>query len=105
MHAGCQATMASLRTRYWILSSKNAIKKILRKCVPCFRARPISSTCVMGNLPASRVTPVSRAFLTCGVDYAGPFLLKPTVHSQTTIKSYMCIFVCFTTKAVHIELA
>nr|XP_031836770.1 uncharacterized protein LOC116428796 [Nomia melanderi] len=58
----------------------------------------------MGNLPAARVTP-ARAFFTCGVDYAGPFMLKERGRARTTYKSYLCIFVCFATKAVHIELA
>ena len=58
----------------------------------------------MGNLPKARVTP-KRAFYTCGVDYAGPFQIRIILRSKTTLKAYICVFVCFVTKAVHIELA
>ena len=104
LHAGCQTVLDSLRTRYWLIACKNAVKNVLRKCVTCFRAKPSGLECIMSNLPSSRVTP-ERPFYTSGVDYAGPFYLKEKTRSRTTIKAYMCIFVCFATKAVHIELA
>ncbi|XP_043257974.1 uncharacterized protein LOC122400519 [Colletes gigas] len=66
--------------------------------------RPITVSPLMGDLPAERVTP-SRPFYTCGVDYAGPYLIKDRTRTRTTTKGYMCLFVCFATKAVHIELA
>ncbi len=41
-----------------------------------------------------------------GVDFAGPFIIrKGYTRKPVKIKSYACLFVCFTTKAVHIELA
>ncbi|XP_033222579.1 uncharacterized protein LOC117176447 [Belonocnema kinseyi] len=104
MHGECQAVMGSLRNQYWPISCKNTRKNVLRKCVTCFRARPIGTEYIMGNLPESRVTP-KCAFCTCGVDGAGTFQIKGAVRSKVTRKAYMCIFVCFVTKAVHIELA
>jgi len=57
----------------------------------------------MGELPSTRVQP-SRPILNTGVDYAGPNSLKVgTPRSKTIIKGYNAIFVCFATKAVHIE--
>ncbi|XP_033220964.1 uncharacterized protein LOC117175365 [Belonocnema kinseyi] len=102
LHAGCQTTLAAVRTQYWPLSGKNAIKKVLRKGIKCFRAKPIGTDYLMANLPSSRVTP-SRAFNTTGVDYAGPFYIIDKLRSRTTIKTYLCVFVCFATKAVHLE--
>ncbi|XP_051162145.1 uncharacterized protein LOC127282105 [Leptopilina boulardi] len=58
----------------------------------------------MANLPTARVTP-ERPFYTSGVDYAGPFYLVEKSRSRSQTKAYICIFVCFVTKAVHIELA
>jgi hypothetical protein len=58
----------------------------------------------MGNLPSIRVTP-SMPFSHCGVDYAGPILIKEgNRRSKKTIKSYIALFKCFATKAVHIEI-
>jgi len=60
----------------------------------------------MGTLPQSRVEP-SRPFIHCGVDYAGPLLLRNTVRRgrQQPTKAYIALFVCYSTKAVHLELA
>ena len=58
----------------------------------------------MGELPSTRVQP-TRAFLITGVDYAGPVSLRlGTTCSKIITKSYIAIFVCFATKAVHIEV-
>ncbi|KMQ85993.1 hypothetical protein RF55_15172 [Lasius niger] len=55
----------------------------------------------MGDLPASCVTPLPP-FAKSGVDYAGPFSIK--VNRNKTGKAYLCVFVCFVTKAVHLEI-
>ena len=104
MHAGCQSVTASLRTRFWPLSCKNVVKNVIRKCVRCFRAKPVGTEYIMGSLPAARVTP-SRPFNNCGVDYAGPYFVKDRTRNRTVTKAYLCIFVCFVTKAVHLELS
>lgn len=59
----------------------------------------------MGDLPAARVNR-QQPFSTSGVDYAGPFTLRlGAKRSRTTTKTYIVMFVCTATKAVHIELA
>ncbi|XP_062538723.1 uncharacterized protein LOC134206999 [Armigeres subalbatus] len=55
------------------------------------------------DLPVSRVSP-TRPFSVCGVDYCGPFYVKSAVRTRGPTKVYVAIFVCFSTKAVHIEL-
>ncbi|KMQ91222.1 hypothetical protein RF55_8940 [Lasius niger] len=62
------------------------------------------SEALMGSLPAGRVT-VSKPFLHCGVDYAGPIILREGKRRNArNHKAYISIFVCFATKGVHIEL-
>lgn len=57
----------------------------------------------MGNLPSVRCTP-SRPFLNSGMDFAGPYTLKnPVGRAPKTYKGYICLFVCMSTKAVHLE--
>lgn len=104
LHAGPQLVLASLRTRYWITSGRSFVKKTLRNCIRCFRANPIPLSYMMGNLPSARITP-SRPFYVVGIDYAGPFFIREKSRSKTIIKSYLCVFICFATKAVHFELA
>ncbi|XP_043263452.1 uncharacterized protein LOC122403788 [Colletes gigas] len=104
LHAGCQLTSASLRNRFWILACKRVVKKIIHRCIRCFRTKATGINPIMGDLPATRVTP-ARPFATCGIDYAGPLLIRERGRARTAHKAYICIFVCFVTKAVHIELA
>lgn len=104
MHAECQSVIAYLRTRHWPLSCENTVKNVLRKSVFCFRAKPIGTHYIMERLTAARVTP-SRIFNTPCVDYVRPNSVKDRTHTRTTTKAYICIFLCFATKAVYLELA
>ncbi|XP_029340891.1 uncharacterized protein LOC115033070 [Acyrthosiphon pisum] len=56
----------------------------------------------MSNLPTSRITPAT-AFERGGVDFAGPFNVKSKLRCRTFTKSYLALFICLTTKAVHLE--
>ncbi|XP_011688836.1 PREDICTED: uncharacterized protein LOC105450600 [Wasmannia auropunctata] len=58
----------------------------------------------MGQLPTTRVSP-NRPFAHSGIDYAGPFVTKTWKGKNArTYKSYIAVFVCFSTSAVHLEL-
>ena len=57
----------------------------------------------MGQLPAQRVTP-GKPFSSVGVDFAGPVLTKYShTRRPVIIKTYISVFVCMATKAVHLE--
>lgn len=101
LHAGTQAILADVRNNYWPISGKDAIRRVLRKCIICYRVKPTIATQLMGNLPIHRVTQ-ARPFLNTGVDYAGPFNIK--ISRNKTGKVYLSIFICLATKAVHFEL-
>ncbi len=75
-----------------------------RSCITCSKTSAITQQQMMGQLPASRVTP-SAPFNHTGMDFAGPFIIKKG-HTRRPVylKAYACLFVCFSTKAVHIEL-
>ncbi|CAK9833172.1 hypothetical protein ANTRET_LOCUS9895 [Anthophora retusa] len=58
----------------------------------------------MGDLPQSRVSS-SRPFHNVGVNYCGPLYIKEKrFRNRNKIKVYVAIFVCMSTKAVHLEL-
>lgn len=101
-HAGPQALMAILREKYWIVNAREVIQKVLRKCLICYRHRPTMFKQIMGSLPKHRVEP-ARPFIHSGVDY-GPFFLTHRLRGRPLYKCYIAIFVCFSTKAVHIEV-
>ena len=59
---------------------------------------------MLGQLPPERITPGS-VFNKVGVDYAGPVLIKyGHLRKPTIVKSYVCVFVSLSIKAVHLEL-
>lgn len=104
MHGNQQQTMMLIIQRYHIIRGKRLVNTVLNRCVKCFRQRCAAQNQLMGQLPQLRVTP-NRAFLNCGVDFAGPFTLKRFKgRCQSSVKGYFAIFVCFATKAVHIEV-
>ena len=58
----------------------------------------------MGEVLADRVRP-AHPFSTVGLDFAGPFTLKlGHTRKPAFIHAYVCVFVCFTTKACHLEM-
>ncbi|XP_070066019.1 uncharacterized protein [Drosophila virilis] len=56
----------------------------------------------MADLPADRFE-TSYPFMVTGVDYCGPFFYKSEVRNRPPVK-YISLFICFATKAVHLEL-
>ncbi|XP_046142183.1 uncharacterized protein LOC123987906 [Osmia bicornis bicornis] len=103
-HTGINATLCNVRQRYWPIDGKGQIKRIVRQCVRCLRIRPPAINYVMGSLPATRVSEF-RPFYNSGVDYCGPFYIKEKRYrNRTRLKIYVAIFICFSTKAVHLEV-
>jgi len=104
LHAGPQAMLANTRLKYWIIGGRNTARHIFHRCIKCFRLQTTITEPIMGNLPVERLEPC-RAFKKCGVDFAGPINIKTSLRKKAAItKGYTCVFVCFSTRAVHIEL-
>ncbi|GFT50524.1 integrase catalytic domain-containing protein [Trichonephila clavipes] len=104
LHAGPQLLQAALREKFWILLARDAVRRVVRRCIPCFRNRPKFADQIMGDLPESRVCP-SSVFQRTGIDFAGPFLIRSSKgRGIRNIKYYICVFVCLATKAVHLEV-
>ncbi|XP_055714965.1 uncharacterized protein LOC129809178 [Phlebotomus papatasi] len=104
LHAAPSLLLASLRQKYWPISGRNLSRKIVRQCVTCIRARPRPLEQMMGSLPPHRVT-YQRPFHATAVDYAGPLLYKTSnLRTAKTAKAYICLFVCLSVKAIHLEL-
>ncbi|XP_058802015.1 uncharacterized protein LOC131670431 [Phymastichus coffea] len=104
LHGGPTLTTSVLLRFAWIIGMRALIKSAIRKCVKCQRHKPRLAHQLMGNLPAERVTP-ARPFTTTGLDYAGPFQVRTSKgRGQRAFKGYIALFVCFATKAIHLEL-
>ncbi|XP_070529644.1 uncharacterized protein [Cardiocondyla obscurior] len=104
LHAGAQTTLAIVRQRFWPIAARSVVRGVVRRCIKCFRCNPRLSQAIMADLPNKRVN-VARPFSHAGIDYAGPILLKDHKRRNAKLtKAYLAIFVCFTVRAVHIEL-
>ncbi|XP_061395654.1 uncharacterized protein LOC133331269 [Musca vetustissima] len=103
LHGGPQLMMATIRLECWIIRGKNLVKATVRNCIKCVLARKKLQGQLMAALPTERTT-LSRPFANTGVDYAGPFELKTfSGRGCRIVKGYICLFVCFATKAIHLE--
>ncbi|XP_049548037.1 uncharacterized protein LOC125959266 [Anopheles darlingi] len=102
-HAGVSLVIAEFRTRYWMRDLRRTVLGVLARCVPCAKARPRPFAQQMGPLPEPRVN-ASPPFTHTGVDLCGPFVVLPGLKGHRSIDVYVCIFVCFATKAVHLEV-
>ncbi|XP_046397751.1 uncharacterized protein LOC124164469 [Ischnura elegans] len=104
LHCAPQALLSSLRLNFWPLNGRTLARKVVHQCLKCFRCNPKVGEQKMGNLPKERVQP-SRPFLNTGIDYCGPVHIRSrNGRGSTTLKAYIAVFVCFATKAIHLEL-
>ena len=95
-----ETVLATVRENFCILGDRRLLRQIKHQCVKCrrFDARPADEE--TADLPADRVN-FQRPFSLCGVDYAGPLLVKDTSGVN---KMWIALFVCGTTRAVHVEV-
>ena len=104
LHAGPTLVSASLARRFCILNNRRVVRSIVRSCVKCRKIEAIPTPQILGQLLADRLKP-GPVFDCVGIDYAGPVMVKSgPVRRPVLTKAYVAVFVCFTTKAVHLEL-
>lgn len=104
LHGQTQLVLNSLRTKYWIPKGRALVSATINKCQRCHRFKQASGNQLMGNLPKVRILP-APPFASTGIDYAGPFLTKlSTGRTTKSVKTYIAVFVCMVTKAMHLEL-
>ena len=102
-HNGIGETLSCLRQKYWVLRGRELVKKQIRKCTICKKLEGLPfKFSVTPDLPLERVSDCAP-FTNAGVDFAGPLITKG-LTGQNTIKSYICLFTCGTTRAVHLEV-
>ena len=105
LHGHTQVCMQYLREKFWITGVRNGLKMLIHSCPRCVRYQGRTSDQLMGDLPADRAR-LNRPFLFCGVDYAGPFTIWARTGRNMYVeqKAYVAVFVCCSTRAVHLEL-
>lgn len=103
-HGENKLVRRELRNRFWILSCKEKIKAFIKRCPTCIRSKKQFPDPPIGQLPADRLNP-AKAFSVSGVDFCGPFSVKSShLRGERSYPSYVAVFICFFTRAVHLEL-
>lgn len=104
LHVGPQQLLANIRESFWPVSARNQAKFVTHKCLKCYRLKATNVQPIMGNLPANRFLS-GFPFQATGVDYAGPILVKNKQGRGAKLtKSHIYIFICLSTKCIHLEL-
>ena len=105
-HSGVQATLATLRLDYWIPAGRRVVRRIIRSCLQCKRAGEAAHFALppMPPLPKERVNR-TKLFQNTGLDYLGPLKMRSLNENKKEYhKVWVCLFTCFTTRLVHLEL-
>lgn len=104
LHPGPQMLLSQVRDKYWVIGGRDLARKTSFECVKCFKSNPITQNQIMGSLPKERVDLI-YPFYNVGVDYAGPLYIKDrNGRGAKVTKCYICLFICLSTKAIHLEL-
>jgi len=104
-HSAVNNTLTTIRERFLILRGRQAVKRVLRRCVICKKLEGLSyPTSYSPDLPSIQVSD-GLPFTHVGVDFAGPVNIRENSASGSdSEKCYICLFTCATTRVVHLEL-
>ena len=101
-HSGVRATLAELRSKFWVPRGRQEVKGTLSECVTCkkLKGKPYSSppTAALPEFRVKEAPPFSRV----GVDFAGPLYVKSKTREME--KVYIALFSCCVSRAVRLEL-
>ena len=88
---------------YLILGLDNLLKEIKSHCFECKRRDNEPFEQQMSAIPSYRFEKPLQAFSKTGLDFAGPFFVKQG-RAKQRLKSYILVFTCLQTRAVHLEV-
>ena len=98
LHGGTNKVIAHIRQHFWIPASKDSRPEDNHEL---YDLHPNLVILSWGYLPKQRVDIPNRAFQDVGLNFAGLFLCKGP--NRTSTQSYLALFICFASRAVHLE--
>ncbi|KFM71997.1 hypothetical protein X975_26619, partial [Stegodyphus mimosarum] len=91
-----------LSNLYQIPSGQDKVRRVIDKCMTCFRTRNRTINQMMGDLPRDRVV-TTKPFEKTGLLFSGPVITKHNLNrSRVTLKSY--IFALVQRLFIHLEI-
>ena len=103
-HLGIAATIAAIRSKFWVLKLRKLATKISKDCIPCKKKYKRLSGQAMSELPEERIKP-APTFASVGCDFFGPFVIKGEVQKRIRGKSFGVIITCLVSRAVHVDIS
>ena len=101
-HCGYKSLIHEARRKYWIIGLRSMSKALTAKCITCRKLRKKPLDQLMGQIPSFRVAAGFPPFSNTAIDMFGPVHIK--LNRKTQKEAQVVIFVCMTTRAVHLEL-
>ena len=106
-HTGVDQTHFGLRERFWVLQSRQLIRKLLRTCFKCRCITSQPCTPLMGNLPEGRLSlsDTEPPWTHVGVDLTGAIQQRRVDRrTMTPEKAYIVLYTCLVTRGVYLDL-
>ena len=106
-HTGVNQAHFWLRERFWILQSRQLIRKLLRTCVKCCRITSQPFAPLMGNLPEGRLSlsDTESPWTHVGVDFTGAIQLKRVGRRTITPeKADIVLYTWLATRGLYLIL-
>ncbi len=100
-HVGPDHVLSLLRTMYWIISARTAVRQVLHMCFLCKVRRAKQQFPFMADLPVCRAAIEEPPFSHCGVDLFGPILIK---QGRKRLKRWAVLLTCMTIRCVHLDV-
>ena len=103
-HLGINASIAKVRSVYWIIGIRRIMRTIVSKCLRSKKKLMRMCGQVMSPLPVERLKP-GPPFENICIDYFGPYLISGEVQKRIRGKCWGVIFTCIAVRGVYIDVA
>ena len=100
-HQGVECLRSIVQERYTVLKLRSSLRSIKAHWLRCREFQAVTMQPIMSDLHKERLPYQSPPFTNTGVDYFGLFYVS--VH-RTTEKKWGFLFICLTTRAIHVEI-
>lgn len=103
LHGVPQILLSAVRLLYWSLLDRVTARSVVSRCVRCTKVQLHFNHPIMAALPRDRVQYI-RPFTVTYVDFAGPIYIHGGLRRVVAKKTWIAIFICFSTEVIYLEL-
>ena len=97
-HSGIETTLRHIMKKCFIINGRNLVKRIKRSCHRCRYLEKRTVEMAMGPVSMCQLT-IAPAFYFSQVDLSGPYQCYSPQHKRTTVKVWLIVFCCCSTRS------